>query len=110
MIDTITPNVLLIDGQWRAASGGSTYDVINPATEETIKELAAAGVKRIAVITPGFVSDCIETLEEIDIAARETFLHAGGDAFDLIPCINDSAKTTALLKTLIRREAAGWIA
>ena len=82
---------------------------LEPAAEETIKALAADGVKNIAVIMPGFVSDCIETLEEIDIAARETFLDAGGENFDAIPCLNDTPEMIALLEMLIRRETAGWV-
>jgi len=82
---------------------------LGPATDETVAASAKAGVKRLAVLTPGFVSDCIETLEEIAIAARATFLAAGGEAFELIPCLNDSREATALIETLIRRETAGWI-
>ncbi len=83
---------------------------LEPATENVLKSLAGDGVKRVAVITPGFVADCIETLEEIAIAGRETFLGAGGDAFDAIPCLNDSAEMTTVLETIVRREMAGWIA
>lgn len=82
---------------------------LEPATEDTIEELAKAGVKKLAVITPGFTADCIETLEEIDIAARETFMEAGGDAFDAIPCLNDAPESIAMLAALTRRELAGWI-
>lgn len=82
---------------------------LEPATDETIETLAAEGVKNIAVITPGFVSDCIETLEEIAIAGRETFIKAGGDHFAAIPCLNDSPEMIALLETLVRRETAGWL-
>jgi len=66
------------------------------------------GIKDIAVITPGFVSDCIETLEEIAIAAREIFIAAGGENFDAIPCLNDAPEMVALLATITRRELAGW--
>jgi ferrochelatase len=82
---------------------------LEPATEATIHRLAGEGVKKLAVITPGFVSDCIETLEEIDIAGRESFMAAGGDAFTAIPCLNDTPEMTALLEMLARRETAGWI-
>ena len=78
--------------------------------ENQIKEkLGGEGVKKLGVITPGFVADCIETLEEIDIAGRETFMEAGGEAFTAIPCLNDAPETAALLETLARRETAGWI-
>ena len=82
---------------------------LEPATEDTIEDLAKSGVKKLAVITPGFTADCIETLEEIDIAGRETFMEAGGEAFDAIPCLNDAPETVAMLEALTRRELAGWI-
>ena len=82
---------------------------LEPATDATLTKLAEGGVKNVAVITPGFVADCIETLEEIAIAGRETFLAAGGKNFDAIPCINDAPETATLLETLIRRELVGWL-
>ncbi len=80
-----------------------------PATEETVIKLAGEGVKNIAVITPGFVADCIETLSEIDIALRKTFLAAGGAQFKTIACLNDTPEMAGLLEIIIRREADGWI-
>ena len=82
---------------------------LEPATEHTLKTLASEGVKNIAVIMPGFVADCIETLEEIDIAARATFLNAGGTTFTAIPCLNASPEMTTLLETIAQRESAGWV-
>jgi ferrochelatase len=82
---------------------------LEPATDATIEKLAGEGVKNIAVIMPGFVSDCIETLEEIDIAARETFIAAGGETFTALPCLNDAPEMIALLETIARRETAGWL-
>lgn len=82
---------------------------LEPATDGVLKSLADDGVKKVAVITPGFVADCVETLEEIAIAGRETFMSHGGEAFDAIPCLNDSPEMTSLLETIIRRELAGWI-
>lgn len=81
---------------------------LGPATDETIARLAAEGVKRLAVIAPGFVADCIETLEEIGIAGREQFLEEGGEMFDAMPCLNDSPESIALLEAIVRRETAGW--
>jgi ferrochelatase len=66
--------------------------------------LASDGVDRVAVIAPGFVADCIETLEEIAITTRERFLAAGGKQFAALPCLNDSDEMTALLMDLVRRE------
>jgi protoporphyrin/coproporphyrin ferrochelatase len=82
---------------------------LQPYTDDTLKSLAASGVKRVAVITPGFVSDCVETLEEIAEGSREAFLHAGGEAFTAIPCLNDSPAGMAVLESVVRRELAGWI-
>ncbi|MEO1252701.1 MAG: ferrochelatase [Pseudomonadota bacterium] len=81
---------------------------LEPATEDTLERLAEEGVKNVAVITPGFVADCVETLEEIDIAARETFLGGGGERFEAIPCVNDAPETIDMLKVIVARETAGW--
>lgn len=82
---------------------------LEPATDATIRELAARGVKRLAVMTPGFVADCLETLEEIGGGGAETFHRAGGEKFTAIPCLNDSPSMIDLLEALVLREAAGWI-
>lgn len=62
---------------------------LQPYTDATIEDLAHKGVKKLAVVTPAFVSDCLETLEEIGMEGKEEFLEAGGEAFKLIPCLND---------------------
>ena len=67
------------------------------------------GVKRIAVVAPGFAADCVETLEELAIRGRETFLAAGGTHFATLPCLNGSAEGLAMVKTLIARELGGWM-
>ena len=59
------------------------------------------GIKSIAIVCPSFISDCLETLEEIDIRGRETFFNAGGEKMTYIPCLNDSENTIELLKTLV---------
>ncbi|HRK36666.1 MAG TPA: ferrochelatase, partial [Candidatus Hydrogenedentes bacterium] len=61
---------------------------IKPATDEVVPELAKKGVKRLAVVCPSFTADCLETLEEIGMRAREDFMNAGGEAFEFIPCLN----------------------
>jgi ferrochelatase len=60
-------------------------------------------VKKLLVICPGFASDCVETLEEIDILGRESFLKSGGEKFDLIPCLNDSPDHIDLFENLVKR-------
>lgn len=82
---------------------------LTPAADATIRELAAKGVRRLAVMTPGFVADCLETLEEIAIGGAEVFHQAGGEKFAALPCLNDSPAMIDLLEALTRREAGGWI-
>lgn len=81
---------------------------LEPSTEQVVDKLAAEGVRRLAVATPGFVSDCIETLEEVGIGLRARFLAAGGEAFDALACLNDQPEAVAMLETIVRREASGW--
>lgn len=82
---------------------------LQPYTDKTVERLAREGVKSIAVINPGFSSDCIETLEEIAVEAAEIFRHAGGRNFSHIPCLNDSDDGMAMIEALVRRELAGWV-
>ncbi|MBP1847020.1 ferrochelatase [Rhizobium petrolearium] len=82
---------------------------LQPYTDKTVEKLASEGVKRIAVINPGFVSDCLETLEEIAGEAAETFLHHGGEKFVHIPCLNDSEGGMTVLEKVVRRELQGWV-
>ena len=82
---------------------------LQPYTDKTVEKLAQEGVKRIAVLNPGFVSDCLETLEEIAEQAAESFLHNGGEKFAHIPCLNDSPEGMAVLEAVVRRELSGWI-
>ena len=81
---------------------------LEPYTEPTLIQLAQAGVKRVDVVCPGFTSDCLETLEEIAQEAREAFLHAGGQAFHYIPCLNDSAAWIEAMGQLSAQHLAGW--
>ena len=81
---------------------------LEPYTDGTIERLAKEGVKRIAIINPGFVSDCLETLEEIAVQAEENFHHNGGEKFTHIPCLNDSEDGMRVLENVTRRELLGW--
>ncbi|WP_375393139.1 ferrochelatase [uncultured Sphingomonas sp.] len=81
---------------------------LEPATDTTLAALPGRGVKRVAVVAPGFSADCLETLEEMAIRGRETFLEAGGTDFAYLPCLNDSAGGVAMLRTILQRELAGW--
>jgi ferrochelatase len=82
---------------------------LKPYTDETIKELASSGIKRMAVITPGFSADCLETIEEIGSENADYFFAAGGEAFARIDCLNDSDGGMRVIKSIVRRELSGWI-
>jgi ferrochelatase len=82
---------------------------IGPYTSDVVTELAGAGVKRIAVVAPGFAADCLETIEELGVEIRDLFLEKGGEKFARLPCLNDSEESVALIETLAKRELAGWI-
>ncbi|MFC6489147.1 ferrochelatase [Nitratireductor sp. GCM10026969] len=81
---------------------------LQPYTDKTVERLAREGVKSIAVFNPGFVSDCLETLEEIAVEASETFREAGGENFTHIPCLNDGEEGMRVIEELVRRELSGW--
>ncbi len=76
---------------------------LKPYTDKTLDELPAKGKKNILVICPGFASDCVETLEEINIQGKDSFMQKGGKNFDLIPCLNDKEDHINLFKSLIER-------
>lgn len=82
---------------------------LGPATDALIGENAKKGVKNLAIMTPGFLADCLETLEEIAIGGAQIFRAAGGKNFAAIPCLNDDSGLIDLLETLVHTEAAGWI-
>lgn len=83
---------------------------LTPATDDMITASAEEGLRNLAVMTPGFVADCLETLEEIAIEGRETFIENGGQEFTAVPCLNASEGMTDLMETLIKTETAGWLA
>lgn len=82
---------------------------LQPYTIETVERLAKEGVKRIAVVTPGFAADCIETLEEIVQENAEVFHKAGGQEFSAVPCLNDSDEGMDMIRQLVLRELQGWV-
>ena len=86
-----------------------TAEWLKPYTDVTVKSLAERGVKRLAVITPGFSADCLETLEEIAMENAEIFRHAGGENFAAVPCLNDSPGGMAVIRDIVVRELKGWI-
>jgi len=82
---------------------------LQPYTAETVKALAAQGIKRVAVLTPGFVADCLETLEEIGVENAAYFKAGGGERFAALPCLNDGEDGMRVIETVVRRELMGWI-
>lgn len=81
---------------------------LQPYTEPTLVQLARSGVGRVDVMCPGFVADCLETLEEIDVEARAAFMAAGGREFTYVPCLNDRPEWIAALSALSLRHLQGW--
>ena len=82
---------------------------LQPYTDKTVERLAKEGLKRLAVVMPGFAADCLETLEEIAGENAEIFRHNGGEAFSAIPCLNDSEPGMDVIRQLVLRELQGWI-
>ena len=97
-----------IDTTFQSVFGREEW--LRPYTVEHVAELAKAGKKNIAVISPAFSADCIETLEEINGEIREAFEHAGGESFTYIPCLNDDDLHIAALMDVVQENFAGWLA
>ena len=82
---------------------------LQPYTDETIKSMASAGVRSMAVVAPGFAADCLETIEELGVENREYFMEHGGEHFAALPCLNDSDIGMTVIEDIVRRELAGWV-
>ncbi|MEO0451272.1 MAG: ferrochelatase [Pseudomonadota bacterium] len=82
---------------------------LKPYTDHTLEELPEQGVKKVVVVSPAFISDCLETLEELAMEGRDEFLEAGGEAYSVVPCLNDSEAAIDVIEDVVRREASGWI-
>ena len=82
---------------------------LKPYTDETVKALAESGVKRLAIITPGFAADCLETIEEIGVENRDIFLEHGGEHFARIDCLNATPEGMDVIEAVVKRELAGWV-
>lgn len=81
---------------------------LEPETESTLARLVDEGVRNVAVVTPGFAADCLETLEEIALRARDAFLAKGGEKFAYLPCLNATGEAITLYERLLGRELSGW--
>jgi ferrochelatase len=97
---------IMVDVAFQSRFGKAKW--LEPATDATLATYPAQGVKKLAIAAPGFSADCLETLEELGIRGRETFMAAGGTHFARLDCLNDSDEGMAMLEALIRRELAGW--
>jgi len=82
---------------------------LGPATDETLVALAQAGKRRVAIFAPGFSADCLETLEELAIRGKESFIEAGGTDFAYLPCLNAELAGNKMLRNILTRELAGWV-
>jgi protoporphyrin/coproporphyrin ferrochelatase len=82
---------------------------LKPYTDETVTKLAESGIRRLAIVAPGFAADCLETLEELDGENREIFLHHGGEDFAYLPCLNDSEDGMRVIRHVVERELQGWL-
>jgi ferrochelatase len=82
---------------------------LQPYTDETVKRLAESGVRRLALVAPGFTADCLETLEELDVENREIFLHHGGEKFAYLAALNATDEGMRVIEHVARRELAGWL-
>jgi ferrochelatase len=81
---------------------------LEPATDATLAALPGRGITKVAIFAPGFSADCLETLEELAIRGRDTFLAAGGTDFGYLPCLNDSPAGMEMLRSILGRELEGW--
>lgn len=82
---------------------------LEPYTDVTLEALPGKGVKKVAILAPAFSADCIETLEEINMQGRESFMEAGGEQFAYIPCLNASLGGMDMIEAMVRRELGGWL-
>jgi len=82
---------------------------LKPYTDETVEALAESGVKRMAIMAPGFSADCLETLEELNVENRHIFESHGGEEFAYLPCLNDSEDGMRVIRSVVERELQGWL-
>ncbi len=106
----IAERLKLADNAWKITfqSRLGRAEWLKPYTDQTLKTMAKNGTKRVQVVCPGFSIDCLETLEEIAVENRDTFLHAGGESLDYISCLNDSEDHVRMLARLCRKHGQGW--
>ena len=101
----LAPERLIVSFQSRFGKA----EWLKPYAVETLERLGKAGTGKLDVICPGFVADCLETLEEIAMEGKQTFLAAGGKEYRYIPCLNDEAYWVDALIAIVEPHLAGWI-
>ena len=94
-------NKIEIQTTFQSRFGPQTW--LTPYTDQTIESLPSKGIKNLLIICPGFASDCVETLEEINIQGRDSFMESGGKNFDLVPCLNDNEDHINLFENLVKK-------
>jgi ferrochelatase len=111
-----TTQLLLERLQWPAGRWTQSFQSLfgrdlwlQPYTDKTLERLAGEGVRRVFVATPGFTTDCLETIDEIGFEAREFFRHAGGEQLHQCPCLNAHPAWIEALRTLVTEEGRGWL-
>ena len=111
-----TSRLLLAELGWNESNWLTTFqsrfgnDIwLQPYTDETVKRLAREGVRRLALVAPGFTADCLETLEELDVENRHYFMENGGEKYAYLPALNDDAEGMAVIENVVRRELQGWV-
>jgi ferrochelatase len=82
---------------------------LQPYTDKTLEELPGKGIKKVAILAPAFSADCIETLEEIAMGGKDSFIEAGGENYAYIPCLNASEPGMDFIEAMVRRELSGWL-
>ena len=106
----LAERLALKDGEWvlsfQSRFGKAKW--VGPSTHDTLVELGKAGTERVDVVCPGFVADCLETLEEIAMEGRDTFVSAGGKQLQYIPALNDNPAWLAALAELVQEHLQGW--
>jgi ferrochelatase len=105
--EALDPGVRRVVTTFQSRFGRAKW--LEPATDAVLIEEARKGTKRLAIAAPGFSADCLETLEELAIRGKETFLEAGGEEFAVLSCLNTSDPGMGMIEGLVRRELAGWV-
>jgi protoporphyrin/coproporphyrin ferrochelatase len=106
----LADELLLREDEW-SVSFQSRFGLagwLKPYTSTVLRELPGRGVKEVTVVCPGFSVDCLETLEEIAMENRDTFMQAGGERFEYVPALNDGADHASFLAALIAQHCQGW--